>query len=131
MRKAAAFSALLNGIGFGLPAAYGAWHFARYGFAWTFLGFPTHETAPFFEQFGIFTSTPLIIGFVLVCAAEVACGLLLWANKPAGRWLAFALLPFEFAYWLGFDLPFGPPGGLIRTALVLIAMREEKLRLSV
>lgn len=119
MRKFAAMMAILSGLGFGLPAAYGTWYYARYGFAWHLMGFPTHETGRFFEQFGLFTSWPLIAGFVLVCAAEVACGLLLWANKPAGRWLAFALLPFELAYWAGFVLPFGPVGGLLRTALLL------------
>ncbi|UYN90684.1 MAG: hypothetical protein KIT08_05470 [Anaerolineales bacterium] len=125
MRKFAALMALLSGLGFGLPAAYGTWYFARYGFAWRFMSFPTHETGPFFEQFGLFTSWPLIAGFVLVCAVEVVCGLLLWANKPAGRWLAFALIPFEFAYWAGFVLPFGPPGGLLRTVAVVADMRKR------
>ncbi|MBX3003045.1 MAG: hypothetical protein KF821_06785 [Anaerolineales bacterium] len=119
MRTFAAMLAILSGLGFGLPAAYGSWYFARYGFAWRLMGFPTHETSRFFEQFGLFTSWPLIAGFVLVCAVEVACGWLLWANKPAGRWLAFALLPFELAYWLGFNLPFGPLGGLLRTLALL------------
>lgn len=119
MRKFAAMLAILSGLGFGLPAAYGTWYFARYGFAWRFMGFPTHGTGRFFEQFGLFTSWPLIAGFVLVCAAEVACGRLLWANKPAGCRLAFALLPCELAYWLGFNLPFGPWGGLLRTRALL------------
>ncbi|HRN50643.1 MAG TPA: hypothetical protein PLC52_07310 [Anaerolineales bacterium] len=29
------------------------------------MGFPTHEPGPFFEQLGLFTSWPLIAGFVL------------------------------------------------------------------
>ncbi len=73
MRKFAALMALLNGFGFGLPAAYGTWYYAHYGFPWRFMSFPTHETGPFFEQFGLFTSWPLIAGFVLVCSAEVVC----------------------------------------------------------
>lgn len=125
MRKLAALSAILSGLGFGLPAAYGTWHYARYGFAWRFMSFPTHETGPFFEQLGIFTSAPLIAGFVLVCAAEVVCGILLWKGRPAGRWLAFGLLPFELAYWAGFVLPFGPMGGLARTMLVIATIRDE------
>ena len=124
-QKSAAALAILSGLGFGLPAAYGTWYFARYGFPWRLLSFPTHDTGSFFEQFGIFTSAPLIAGFVLVCAAEVACGLLLWANKPAGRWLAFGLLPFELAYWAGLVLPFGPIGGLLRTALVVRAFEHK------
>src|SRR5690606_30599461 len=64
MRKFAAMMAILSGLGFGLPAAYGTWYYARYGFAWHFMGFPTHETGRFFEQFGLFTSWPLIAGFV-------------------------------------------------------------------
>lgn len=128
MRKLAASMALLSGLGFGLPAAFGTWYYARYGFAWRFMGFPTHKTAAWVEQLGIFTSWPLIAGFVLVCAAEVVCGLLLWAEKPAGRWLAWALLPFEFIYWLGFDLPFGPPGGILRMLAVLSIGRKTEAR---
>lgn len=35
--------------------------------------------------------------------------------------LSYALLPFEFAFWIGFALPFGPPLGLARVALLFLA----------
>jgi hypothetical protein len=121
LTKIAASVAIFTGLGFGLPGAYGLWHFARHRAVWTFIGFPTYGGGPF-EKIGLPTSVPLLAAFVLVCAAEVAVGVLLWNDAPFGLWLSLALLPFEFAFWLGFALPFGPVLGIIRTALVLIAM---------
>ena len=101
MTKAAAVCSLVLGLGFGLPGAYGAWYFARLGEVWTFLGFPTYGDGPF-ERWGVPTSVPLLVGFVLVCTAEVAVGVLLWRDADATLWLALALLPVELAFWVGF-----------------------------
>lgn len=128
MQRGAALMALLSGLGFGLPASYGLWHFARYHYVWNFLGFPTHAAGPLLRRAGIFTSEALIAGFVLVCAAEVLMGVLLWQGRPAGRWLALGLLPVELFFWVGLVLPFGPPGGLLRTGLLLWQMAAEKRR---
>jgi len=38
--------------------------------------------------------------------------------------LALVLLPFEFAFWIGFALPFGPPLGVVRTIAVALAARR-------
>ena len=35
--------------------------------------------------------------------------------------LSYLLLPFELFFWIGFALPFGPPLGIARTVLVLLA----------
>ena len=121
MTKAAAVCSLVLGLGFGLPGAYGAWHFARHGEVWTFLGFPTYGQGPF-ERWGLPTSVPLLVCFVLVCAAEVAVGVLLWRDAGSGLWLALALLPVELVFWVGFALPFGPVLGLARTALVVVVL---------
>ncbi len=86
------------------------------------MGFPAYGKGPF-ENIGLPTSIPLLAGFEAVCFAEVVVGALLWSGSPAGIWLSFALLPFEFAYWIGFALPFGPIFGIIRTILVIIALR--------
>ena len=118
MTKAAAVCSLVLGLGFGLPGAYGAWYFARHGEVWTFLGFPAYGDGPF-VRWGLPTSVTLLLGFVLVCAAEVAVGVLLWRDADATLWLALALLPVELAFWVGFALPFGPVLGLARTALVV------------
>jgi hypothetical protein len=62
--------------------------------------------------------------FLLVCAAELIAGWLLWQHRRAGAVLALALLPPEVAFWIGFDLPAGPVLGLARTALVLLGWRS-------
>ncbi|MFC6288187.1 hypothetical protein ACFP3Q_14015 [Nocardioides sp. GCM10027113] len=121
MTRAAAVCSLVLGLGFGLPGAYGAWHLARNGEVWTFLGFPTYGGGPFL-RWGIPTGTTLLVAFVAVCAAEVAIGVLLWLGNVPALWLALALLPLELVFWVGFALPFGPLLGLVRTALVLAAL---------
>jgi hypothetical protein len=121
MTRAAAICSLVLGLGFGLPAAYGAWYYAQYGEVWTFLGFPTYGDGPF-ERWGIPTSVALLLGFVAVCAVEVVVGVLLWRNSTSGLWLALALLPVELVFWIGFALPFGPLLGLARTVLVIAVL---------
>ena len=121
MTKAAGVCSLVLGLGFGLPGAYGAWYYARQGEVWTFLGFPTYGAGPF-ERWGLPTTVGLLIGFMAVCAAEVAVGTLLWRDATIAPWLALALLPVEFVFWIGFALPFGPLLGLARTALVVTAL---------
>ena len=119
MLRAAAVLAWVAGFGFGLPCCYAIWYFADRGEVWTFLGFPTYGGGPF-EDIGIATTVPLLVLFLLVCAAEAAAGWLLWQHRRAGAVLALALLPAEFAFWIGFALPFGPVAGLARTVLVLL-----------
>jgi hypothetical protein len=119
MLKAAAVLAWVTGYGFGLPCVYAIWYFADRGDVWTFLGFPTYGGGPF-EDIGIDTTVPLLVLFFLVCAVEVAAGWLLWRQRRLGAVLALALLPVEFAFWIGFALPFGLVAGLARTALVLL-----------
>lgn len=120
LRVAGGLSVAL-GLGFGLPGVYGAWYFARHGEVWTFLGFPTYGKGPFHQR-GIDTSVALLVTFVLVCAAEVAVGWLLWQEAKVGAWLALAILPIELLFWFGFALPFGFVLGLARTTLVLVAL---------
>lgn len=121
MNRAAAVCSLVLGLGFGLPGVYGAWYSARHGEMWTFLGFPTYGGGPF-ERWGVTTSVGLLLGFVAVCATEVVVGALLWRDVTIAPWLALALLPVEFVFWIGFALPFGPLLGLVRTALVLAVL---------
>ena len=120
MRNGAAACSLVLGLGFGVPAVIGAAHFARTGGTWTFLGFPTYGGGPF-ERFGLATSLPLLLGFAAVCATEVVLGVLLLLDVSAAPVLSHVLLPLELAFWIGFALPLGPPLGLARTILVLLA----------
>jgi hypothetical protein len=117
--KLAAVLSILVGLGFGLPCAYGIWYFSRAGEVWTFLGFPTYGEGPF-EAIGIQTTVLLLPAFLVVCGLEVVMGWLLWRGLRAGAVLAVALLPLEFAFWIGFALPLGPPLGLARAILVIM-----------
>ncbi|HEY1345797.1 MAG TPA: hypothetical protein VGF54_12465 [Streptosporangiaceae bacterium] len=119
MLRAAAVLAWFAGLGFGLPCIYAIWYFADRGDVWTFLGFPTYGAGPF-EDIGIATTMPLLVLFLLVCVAELAAGWLLWQRRRTGAVLALALLPLEFAFWIGFALPVGPALGLARTVLVVL-----------
>jgi hypothetical protein len=112
-RRAAAISAGLAGLGFGIPGVFGVKHFAETGEVWTFMGFPTYGDGPF-TSIGIETSTPLLAGYVAVCAAETGLAVALWRGTPWARKASTALLPVEAAYWVGFALPFGPVLGLAR-----------------
>lgn len=116
----AAICSFALGLGFGLPAIAGARHFAESGQIWTFMGFPTYGGGPF-ERVGIGTSVPLLLAFVLVCVAEVVLGALLLLDFPHARTFAYLLLPIEMVFWVGFALPFGPPIGIARTVLLLLA----------
>lgn len=120
MVTAAAICSLVLGLGFGLPGIAGTIHFARTGEVWTFMGFPTYGGGPF-ERIGLAPSVPLLIAFVLVCLAEVAVGVMLLLEVPYARTVSYLLLPFEFTFWIGFALPFGPPLGIARAILLLLA----------
>ena len=120
MLRVAAVLSLLLGLGFGVPGVLGAMHLARTGEVWTLMGFPTYGGGPF-ERIGLTSTVPLILGFVVVCAAEVVLGVLLWVDAPHAVLLSHLLLPFELIYWIGFALPFGPVLGIPRVLLVLLA----------
>jgi hypothetical protein len=119
MRFGAGLASVLLGLGFGIPGVIGTLHLARTGEVWTFLGFPTYGHGPF-ERLGLPTSVPLMSGFVVVCAAEVVSGVLLWADASYATTVSWALLPLELVFWIGFELPLGPLVGLIRTVLLLL-----------
>jgi hypothetical protein len=119
MVRAAGALAWAVGLGFGLPCVFAIWHFASHGTVWSFMGFPTYGGGPF-EGIGIHTTVPLLVAFLLACAAEVVVAWLLWNRLRSGAILALALLPVEFAFWIGFALPVGPAAGLARTVLILL-----------
>lgn len=120
MRVSAAFTSVLLGLGFGVPCIPGIRHFAQTGQVWTFLGFPTYGQGPF-ERLGIPTSVPLLVAFLAVCVAEVVVGVAIWVEAPGAKVVALALLPVELVFWFGFALPLGPPLGIARTVLLLMA----------
>lgn len=121
IRVAGAF-ALVAGLGFGIPGAIGTRYFSEHGRVWMFMGFPTYGGGPFASH-GIPTSMLLLAGFQVVCAAELALGVLLVAGWRPALVLQFLLLPFELAYWWGFALPFGFAFGAVRVAAAIVALR--------
>jgi hypothetical protein len=125
--RLAAGSAWVNGLGFGLPCIYAIWYFTQTGGVWIFRGNPTYGEGPVSDA-GLDTSVPLLVAFLLVCVAEVVAGSLLWRLRRAGAVLALGLLPLELASWIGFALPFGPVGGVIRTVLVVVAWPSLRTR---
>jgi hypothetical protein len=120
VRTAAGLVSILLGLGFGIPGVLGARHLSRTGEVWTLLGFPTYEGGPF-TRLGIETSVPLLLGFVVVCAAEVALGVAILVGAPFVGWASTLLLVLEVPFWIGFALPFGPVLGLARVGLLLAA----------
>jgi hypothetical protein len=120
MLRAAGVLCWVLAAGFGLPNIPAIASIARGDGVWYFLGFPTYGGGVF-EQLGVPTSVPLLVGFLLVSIAEVIVGLLLWTGHRAASVLAIVLLPLELAFWIGFALPFGPVLGLARTVLVILA----------
>jgi hypothetical protein len=119
MRMVAGSLSVLLGIGFGLPCFLGIIHLRRTGEVWTLMGLPTYGDGPF-ERVGLPTSTALLVAFLGVCLVEVAAGAMIWADAPGANLLSLVLLPFEFAFWIGFALPLGPPLGISRTVLVML-----------
>jgi hypothetical protein len=116
--RVAGVLSLILGLGFGIPAGFGAWYFGIHGQVWQFLGNPTNGDGPF-VQWGVPNSVPLMVAFVMVCTADVVCGALLLALRRVGVVLAVVLLPIELVFWIGFLLPFAFPLGIARVVLVL------------
>ena len=56
--RAAGVLAVLPGLGFGLPAVYGAWYLAAHGEVWYLVGYPTYGDGPFVAV-GLPNSVPL------------------------------------------------------------------------
>jgi hypothetical protein len=88
-------------------------------------GFPAYGGGSF-ERFGLKTSVPLLVGFLLVCVLEGVAGWLLWGGHKSGAVLALALLPFGAVFWWGFSLPLPPLFALLRTVLMLVSWRSLK-----
>ena len=104
---------LVHRVRLGLPGSYAIWYLADRGHIWTFLGFPTTAR-----------------GRLRTSGSRPPCRCLscsYWSAWPSSRrggccgnaGAVLALLPAEFAFWIGFALPLGPVAGLARTVLVL------------
>lgn len=118
MMKAASICLWFSGLGFGIPCIYSIWYFLKTRNIATLMGFPCYGSGPF-EKIGIYTTVPLLFGFMLVCSLECICGWGLWNGDKGSAVLSLAIIPVELIFFIGFALPFGPPLIVIRTALLL------------
>jgi hypothetical protein len=128
-RVAAAQLALLS-IGFGIPGVIGAEHFTRIGYVWQLWGQPTYDPVGF-ESLGVDVAVvPAILVFLVTCSLGVIAAILLWIRPTAviGAILAIVVTALQAVFWVGFVLPFGPPGGLIVVALVAIGLLLRRRR---
>jgi hypothetical protein len=110
-------------LGFGVPAVIGALHYARTGEVWRLLGFPTYGPG-LFEKWGVPTSAGLMVAFSAACALAVGAAVLLWIPSTAvvGAIAALVLLLAQAVFWVGYELPFGPPFGIAAAALIVFGL---------
>lgn len=113
----------INGVGFGVFCVPAIRNLLQGDDIPYVMGFPAYGKGPF-EQVGIPTTVPLLVGFLLVCILECMAGWLLWGGYKTGAILALALLPLGAIFWWGFALPFGPIFALISTALILFGWQN-------
>jgi hypothetical protein len=109
---------VVDGVGFGAFAPLPIASLARGGGIPLVFGFPTYGEGPF-EDHGISTTIPLLIGFLAVCLLQVVAGVLVWRGRRTGAVLALVLLPVGAVFWWGFALPFGPVFGVVAVVLVV------------
>ena len=110
----------LDGVGFGVFVPFGIWSVSTGRGVPEAFGYPTYGGGPF-EDWGLPT-LPMQMAFVLVCAAELVTGNLLWIRRPAGRTMSLVLLPVEVFFWFGFALSFGFILGALRAALTVVPL---------
>lgn len=122
-RIAAAQLALFS-LGFGAFGVIGAEYAARTGRIWLSWDQPTYDPIGF-ERWGIqLDVVPAILAFVATCLVGVVAAILLWIRSTAlvGAVVAIVATALQAMFWIGFDLPFGPPGGVIVIALIVIGL---------
>jgi hypothetical protein len=110
-------------LGFGIPAVVGALHYARTGEVWRLWGFPTYGPG-LFEKWSMPNPAGLMLAFSAVCALALGAAVLLWipGTAVAGAIAALVLLMAQAVFWIGFELPFGPPFGIAAAALIVIGL---------
>jgi hypothetical protein len=123
-RVAAVQLAFLS-LGFGTFGVIGAEYATRTGEIWgADAGFPSYDPAGF-ERWGLELDViTAILAFISACAVGVIAAILLWIRSTAvlGAVVAIAATALQAVFWVAFDLPFGPPGGVIVVVLVVAGL---------
>ena len=118
-------------LGFGTFGVIGAEYAARTGAIWMAeTGFPTYDPAGF-ERWGLHIDViPAILAFVAACIVGVVASVLLWirATAVAGAVLAIVAVVAQAVFWFAFDLPFGPPAGVIVVVAVVVGLILRRRR---
>lgn len=107
----------LNGVGFGVFVPFGIWSVSTGRGVPEVFAYPTYGGGPF-EDYGIPTSIPLLLAFLLVCCLEMVAGRLLWDGRRSGAVLGLGLVPVGAVFWWGFALPAGPVLAVLRAGLI-------------
>lgn len=110
-------------LGFGIPGVIGTVHYLRTGEVWRLWGFPTYGPGQF-EKWGVPFSATLLVAFSAVCALALGAAVLLWLPGTAvvGAIAALVLLLAQAVFWIGFELPFGPPLGIAAVVLIVLGL---------
>ena len=72
----------------------------------------------------------MLVLFLAVCVAELAVGVALWRGARWSVAAGLALLPLEFAFWIGFALPFGYLFGAVRALVLFAILRQDRRNVS-
>jgi hypothetical protein len=123
VERAAAVVLAATGLGFGVPTPVVLDHLRRTGelpmtpFGFRAMSGPFERLAP--EAF-----SALLVALGVVCAADVAAGVLVWRGDPRGRRLAALATPPGIVLGLGFALPFYLAAIPVWSALLLVGRRR-------
>lgn len=121
--RAAAVVLAAAGLGFGVPTPLVLDHLRRTGeLPLTPWGFRA-MSGPF-ERLGPEAFSALLVALGVVCAADVAAGVLVWRGDPRGRRLAAVATPPGIVLGFGFALPFYLAAIPLWSGLLLVRRRR-------
>jgi hypothetical protein len=123
--RVAAILLWIDAVMFGLPCILAINNFLSGRGILYIMGLPTYGRGPF-ERYGLQTTVPLLVGFLLVCILEGLAGWLVWRGRKSGAILSLILLPAGAVYWWGFVLPLPPVFAIARTLLILLSWSRLK-----
>src|SRR4051794_28124377 len=90
--RVAAVALLIDGLGFGVFDVFPIWSLSIGRGVPIVLGLPTYGGGPF-ESYGIPTTVPLLVLFLLLCIGQVVASWMVWCRRRGGAVLALVLLP--------------------------------------
>jgi hypothetical protein len=110
---------VVDGLGFGVFGVFPIWSLSAGHGVPVVLGFPTYGGGPF-EAYGVPTTIPLVVLFLVVCVGQIVAGSMVWRGRRAGAIVALLLLPAGAVFWWGFALPLGPVLGVLWAVLIVL-----------